>query len=57
LPSFRDSVRTLDQTVEVDYYLPGCPPPVKLIANAVTAILENKLPPKGTVLAPDKALS
>jgi F420-non-reducing hydrogenase small subunit len=56
LPSFRDSVRTLDQTVEVDYYLPGCPPPVKLIANAVTAILENKLPPKGTVLAPDKAL-
>jgi F420-non-reducing hydrogenase small subunit len=56
LPSFRDSVRTLDQTVEVDYYLPGCPPPVKLIVNAVTAILENKLPPKGTVLAPDKAL-
>ncbi len=56
LPSFRDSVRTLDQTVEVDYYLPGCPPPVKLIVNAVMAILENKLPPKGTVLAPDKAL-
>jgi F420-non-reducing hydrogenase small subunit len=49
-------VRTLDQTVEVDYYLPGCPPPVKLIANAVMAILEGKLPPKGTVLAPDKAL-
>lgn len=56
LPAFRDSVKTLDQTVEVDYYLPGCPPPVQLIANAVTAILENKLPPKGTVLAPDKAL-
>ncbi len=56
LPAFRDTVRTLDQTVEVDYYLPGCPPPVKLIVNAVTAILENKLPPKGTVLAPDVAL-
>lgn len=56
LPVFRDTVRTLDQVVETDYYLPGCPPPVSLIVNAVTAILENRLPPKGTVLAPDKAL-
>ena len=56
LPAFRDTVRTLDQTVEVDYYLPGCPPPVPLIAGAVTAILEGKLPAKGTVLAPDRAL-
>ncbi|MFB0515138.1 MAG: oxidoreductase [Candidatus Neomarinimicrobiota bacterium] len=56
LPAFSNTVRTLDQTVDVDYYLPGCPPPVKLIVNAVTAILEGKLPPKGTVLAPDKAL-
>lgn len=56
LPAFSDSVRTLDQTVEVDYYLPGCPPPVPLIVEAVTAILEGKLPDKGTVLAPDRAL-
>lgn len=56
LPVFYDAVNTLDQTVEVDYYLPGCPPPVELIANAVTAILEGKLPPKGSVLAPDLAL-
>ncbi len=56
LPAFSETVRTLDQTVDVDYYLPGCPPPVKLIVEAVTAILEGKLPPKGTVLAPDKAL-
>ncbi|UCD39202.1 MAG: oxidoreductase [Fidelibacterota bacterium] len=56
LPTFRESVRTLDQTVDVDYYLPGCPPPVNLIVGAVTAILEGNLPPKGTVLAPDKAL-
>lgn len=56
LPTFSETVRTLDQTVDVDYYLPGCPPPVKLIVEAVTAILEGKLPPKGTVLAPDKAL-
>ncbi len=56
LPTFSDTVRTLDQAVDVDYYLPGCPPPVNLIVAAVTAILEGKLPPKGSVLAPDKAL-
>lgn len=52
LPEFYDTVKTLDQVVDVDYYLPGCPPPVKLIANAVEAIASGKLPPKGTVLAP-----
>jgi len=52
IPKFHDSVRTLAQTVEVDYYLPGCPPPVALINNALDAILGGKLPPKGSVLAP-----
>jgi F420-non-reducing hydrogenase small subunit len=52
LPQFYDTVKTLDQTVEVDYYLPGCPPPVKLILTAVEAIANNELPPKGSVLAP-----
>jgi F420-non-reducing hydrogenase small subunit len=28
IPVFYDTVRTLGQTVEVDYHLPGCPPPV-----------------------------
>jgi F420-non-reducing hydrogenase small subunit len=56
LPEFYDTVKTLDQTVEVDYYLPGCPPPVKLIANAIDAIAKNELPPKGSVLAPLKSV-
>jgi len=56
LPEFFDTVRTLDQTVDVDYYLPGCPPPVKLILNAVDAIAKNQLPPKGSVLAPLKSV-
>jgi F420-non-reducing hydrogenase small subunit len=56
LPEFYDTVKTLDQTVDVDYYLPGCPPPVKLILNAVDAIANNKLPPKGAVLAPLKSV-
>jgi len=56
IPEFYDTVRTLAQTVDVDYYLPGCPPPVKLIANAVDAIAKNELPPKGSVLAPLKSV-
>jgi len=56
LPVLWDTVKTLDQVVDVDYYLPGCPPPVKLINEALGAILSGKLPPKGTVLAPDVAV-
>ena len=56
LPEIRQVVRSLDQVVEVDYYLPGCPPTPKLTKAAVGALLEGKLPPKGTVLAPDIAL-
>ena len=56
LPEFYDTVKTLDQTVDVDYYLPGCPPPVKLILTAVEAIAKNELPPKGSVLAPLKSV-
>jgi len=56
LPEFYDTVKTLDQTIPVDYYLPGCPPPPDLIMNAVNAILKGELPEKGAVLAPDKAL-
>jgi F420-non-reducing hydrogenase small subunit len=50
LPVFYDTLKTLDQTVHVDYYLPGCPPEAENIWTAVTAILENKLPPAGSVI-------
>ena len=56
LPEFYDTVKTLDQTIAVDYYLPGCPPPPDLIMDAIEAILKGELPEKGTVLAPDKSL-
>jgi F420-non-reducing hydrogenase small subunit len=56
LPEFYDTVKTLGQTVNVDYYLPGCPPPVKLVIEAIDAIAQGKLPPKGAVLAPLKAV-
>ena len=38
LPKFNDTVRTLCQTVPVDYYLPGCPPPNDLILRALNNI-------------------
>lgn len=56
LPAFFDTVNTLDQVVDVDYYLPGCPPTPNLIEQAVGALLKGELPPKGSVLAPDRAL-
>jgi len=56
LPTFWKDVKPLDQVIDVDYYLPGCPPPFDLVAAAVGAILEGKLPEKGSVLAPEKAL-
>jgi len=56
LPEFYEQVFALNQVIDVDYYLPGCPPPPDLIANAVNAVLEGKLPPKGSTLAPHKAL-
>ncbi len=56
LPKLWNTVKSLEQTIDVDYYLPGCPPPVKLIVGAVEAILAGKLPAKGATLAPDIAL-
>lgn len=56
LPELHHVVRSLDQVVDVDYYVPGCPPTPKLTKAAVTALLENRLPPKGSVIAPDVAL-
>jgi F420-non-reducing hydrogenase small subunit len=56
LPEFYDQVYSLRQVIDVDYYLPGCPPPPDLTMNAVTAVLEGKLPPKGSTLTPHKAL-
>ncbi len=50
LPVFYDTLRTLGQTVAVDYYLPGCPPEAPRIWDAVVAILEGKLPPPGSVI-------
>ncbi len=56
LPTFYDHVHALNDIIDVDYYLPGCPPPPHLVLAALSAVLENKLPPKGSTLAPQRAL-
>jgi F420-non-reducing hydrogenase small subunit len=56
IPDFRSMVRTLDQVIPVDYYLPGCPPVPRMLKAALETLLSGKLPPKGTVLGPDIAM-
>jgi F420-non-reducing hydrogenase small subunit len=56
LPEFWQTVKPLDQVIEVDYYVPGCAPTPGIIRGALDALLSGKLPPPGSVLAPDRAL-
>ena len=56
LPEFFDTVAPLDAVIDVDYYVPGCPPTPNLVREALKVLLGSDLPPGGTVLAPDKAL-
>jgi len=56
LPEFYDTVSTLAQVVDVDYFVPGCPPPVELILKVVDALATGQLPPPGSVIASDKTL-
>jgi F420-non-reducing hydrogenase small subunit len=50
IPEFYDTVKTLGQTVDVDYIIPGCPPEERTTWLALEALIEGKLPPKGTVI-------
>ena len=55
IPAFEPVLRTLDQVIDVDYYMPGCPPESHQIAaviDLVIQVLEGKaeLPPKGATI-------
>jgi F420-non-reducing hydrogenase small subunit len=55
IPVFSPSLRTLDKVVDVDYYMPGCPPESHQIAAVVELVIkalngEAELPPKGAVI-------
>lgn len=50
IPEFYHDVRCLDQVVDVDYYVPGCPPDPAQIWAVLEAVVSGNLPPKGTVV-------
>ena len=55
IPTIYPRLKTLDQVVDVDYYMPGCPPESHQIAaviDLVVQVLQGKaeLPPKGAVI-------
>jgi len=56
LPKLFDSVFALDRAIPVDYYVPGCPPSPKIVAEAFQALSGDPLPPPGAVLAPDHSM-
>ena len=56
LPGLFDTVLTLEQVVPVEYFVPGCPPPVDLILKLVDLYATGQLPPVGAVVASDKTL-
>jgi F420-non-reducing hydrogenase small subunit len=57
IPRMYNTVKTLAQVEEVDYFVPGCPPQPPQIWNVVEAIFSGKLPPKGSIVgANDKTV-
>lgn len=55
IPEMWETVKSLDQVVDVDYYIPGCPPQPVQIWNVVEYLLSGKpLPPKGSILGADE---
>ena len=55
LPAFYDSVKALDQVVEVDYIIPGCPPEPHQVWAVMQVVINAfqhgaPLPPKGSIV-------
>lgn len=44
LPELLEKVHAVHEVVDVDYFLPGCPPPADAIFNMISALLEGREP-------------
>ncbi|MCP4515158.1 MAG: oxidoreductase, partial [Delftia sp.] len=53
LPTLYEQVRTLAQTVDVDYYVPGCPPVTEQARNVFQVLLNGERPAQGSVIGAD----
>jgi len=53
LPAFYERVKTLAQTIDVDYFMPGCPPVVDQVWNVFQTILTGELPERGAIIGAD----
>ncbi len=61
LPEFYDEVLSLDDVVDVDYFVPACPPTYSMNMTILTTVADfvngkGELPPKGTIFASEKTL-
>jgi F420-non-reducing hydrogenase small subunit len=56
IPTFLDNCSTIDQVVEVDYYVGGCPPHPSFVGKLIGAIVAGDLPPAGSWLTGGKAV-
>ncbi len=56
LPGLQERVRSLEQAVDVDFFIPGCPPPPNLTQKFLGALLEGELPEKGSVFAGERTV-
>jgi len=56
LPEIYESVYRLSDIVDVEYILPGCPPTSEQVVLFLTALLQGKLPPVGSVFGETKNL-
>ncbi len=56
LPEFYNTVHSLAQVIDVDYYIPGCPPTPEIIMAGIEAILSGELPPKGSYIGVESSL-
>jgi len=57
LPDVLPRLLPIDRAIEVDYYVPGCPPTPEVTWKAVEALLSGTLPSKGSVIgASEKSL-
>ena len=60
LPTLHEEVKPLHEVIDVDYYVPGCPPVhdriLDLVGIAANFAQTGELPPKGAIVAGTKAV-